>query len=316
MWSVLAALFPMKTHREELSNYIQFENEVDWTGISFPTPLHQIRTFEKNNSNITVNVYQWEPKENNAVIPVYLTRHQKRDKHIDLLLLSTSEASHFCWIRKMCRLVAHRSKHHGATFVCPHCINPFTHIDNFKAHFPDCSRHVRQQVLYPPLDKCFLQWRARGKRQLANHIIYADFESYLAPVKYTDPVTGKTVVIDEHRPSEWCAYTVSQEPDIPNKLMSYSGEECMPEFYKYMMEEQKRIASIEGQNIAMLPLSKHQREKYEKAESCKSCSKPFTKKNYKVRHHAHSSGNFIGAVCNACNLQLKGRRRYGKKITK
>jgi len=59
-------------------------------------------------------------------------------------------------------------------------------------------------------------------------------------------------------------------------------------------------------------LSKHQREKNEKAESCKSCSKPFTKKNYKVRHHSHSSGNFIGAVCNACNRQLKGRRRYEK----
>ena len=48
-WSVIAALHPAETNRNSVSNYRQYRDELNWTGISFPTPLHQIRTFERNN---------------------------------------------------------------------------------------------------------------------------------------------------------------------------------------------------------------------------------------------------------------------------
>ena len=59
----------------------------------------------------------------------------------------------------------------------------------------------------------------------------------------------------------------------------------------------------------MLPLTRHQQEKFEKTEDCKNCGSPFTKQSQKCRHHNHSTGQFIAAVCNSCNLQLKARRQ-------
>ena len=57
------------------------------------------------------------------------------------------------------------------------------------------------------------------------------------------------------------------------------------------------------------PLTRHQQEKFEKTEDCKNCGSPFTKQSPKCRHHNHSTGQFIAAVCNSCNLQLKARRQ-------
>jgi len=58
---------------------------MNWTGISLPTPLHQITTFERNNAFVIVNVYVYNSEESHAIIPTYLTKHTARTHHIDLL---------------------------------------------------------------------------------------------------------------------------------------------------------------------------------------------------------------------------------------
>jgi len=83
-------------------------------------------------------------------------------------------------------------------------------------------------------------------------------------------------------------------------------------FFDYLMSEQFRIAYIKGKHIEMLPLTRHQQDKFDKAESCKHYNTKFSDKFRKVRHHNHATGAFIAAVCNSCNLQLKGRRRKVK----
>jgi len=82
----------------------------------------------------------------------------------------------------------------------------------------------------------------------------------------------------------------------------------MDVFFDYLMSEQIRIAYKEGKNIEMLPLTQHRQDKFDKAESCKHCQTKFSDKWRMVRHHNHATGAFIVAVCNKCNLQLKGRR--------
>ena len=311
-WAVLSALYPSSGDpRSTLKQYKKFEHKLNWSGLVFPLPLNQIRRFENNNPSLTVNVYIYKPEEGDAIIPVYLTKHQARSRHIDLLLLSDGPNTHYTWIKNMsrlCRAHINHSKHHKS-FTCPHCVHKFTTKVAFENHFPDCSKHERQVIKFPELGKHILEWRSRNKTQLTSHIIYADFESYLSPVTHTDPPTSKTTVIDEHVPSGFCCYTVSQSSHYPNRLVSYSGENCMDHFFDHLMREQARIACIEGKNIEMLPLTRHQQEKFEKTEDCKNCGSPFTKKSRKCRHHNHSTGQFIAAVCNSCNLQLKARRQ-------
>ena len=49
-WAVLAALHPLEENAKRVSNYKQYEDELDFTGISFPVLLDDIPKFEKQNN--------------------------------------------------------------------------------------------------------------------------------------------------------------------------------------------------------------------------------------------------------------------------
>jgi hypothetical protein len=148
-WAVLSALYPITTfqHSYRVSKYESHKNDAEFSSLKYPVTLPQIREFERRNSGFTVNVYVH--CENNDIIPVYLTKHQTRPKHIDLLLLKNNENSHYVWIKDMSRLVNSRTQHKGRTYVCPHCVFPFTCKQSFDNHFPDCSKHMRQKYKFP-----------------------------------------------------------------------------------------------------------------------------------------------------------------------
>jgi hypothetical protein len=251
------------------------------------------------------------------VIPVYLTKYGVRMKHIDLLLLKNDNASHYLWIKNMSALVCNRTKHNRKVFVCPHCVHPFSNVETFDRHFPDCAQHKRQRVILPDENENELCWKSVRKTELFPFVIYADFESYLSPVKAHDNVKSKTQVIDEHIPSGFCCYTVSRDRQFQTEPTLYSGPDCMEFFFDHLLTEQRRISCIMGRDYEMLPLTRSEQAAFNAAVVCPRCNEPFTSKNWKVRHHDHTNGRFISAVCNTCNLKLKfsKRKRDGKSCS-
>jgi len=61
-WAILAKHVTRTTVCRIGENYKQHENKYNFDGISFPTPLSDIPKFEKNNVNVSVNVYGIEKK--------------------------------------------------------------------------------------------------------------------------------------------------------------------------------------------------------------------------------------------------------------
>jgi len=61
----------------------------------------------------------------------------------------------------MSRLVAHRTKRSGETFVYNHCSHSFTTEKAFDRHFPDYSIYARQVIKIPDDDINELFWTAR-----------------------------------------------------------------------------------------------------------------------------------------------------------
>lgn len=57
-WSVLAALYPVQRNVERVSHYKIHENKLNFDDTDFPMTLDQIKIFEKNNLDISINVYQ------------------------------------------------------------------------------------------------------------------------------------------------------------------------------------------------------------------------------------------------------------------
>ena len=126
MWSILSALFPPSNHNHHsnrVSNFESHVNKLDFSSIKFPVTLPQFREFERLNVGFTVNVHF---SSKNDIVPVYLSKHRTRPKQIELLLLKQNDNNHYVWIKDISRLVNTRTQHKGRTYVCPHCVFPFT----------------------------------------------------------------------------------------------------------------------------------------------------------------------------------------------
>ena len=134
MWSLLSARHPVKKNAQRVIKYIAHQDELDFTGIEFPTPLNQIPNVEHQN-NLSVNVFGYS--ESAGIHPLYLTKDHTRDP-INLLLITKVEdgktKSHYCWIRDFNRLCFEQNKHHGKTFFCTRCITPHCSERTLKEH--------------------------------------------------------------------------------------------------------------------------------------------------------------------------------------
>jgi hypothetical protein len=93
-WAVLSAIHPCERNAERISKYRPFLNTIDLSGLKFPVAVNQVSRFEKNNPDMSVNVYAFV-EEGQEIIPKYVTRCYRREKHVDLMLLS-SETSDNC----------------------------------------------------------------------------------------------------------------------------------------------------------------------------------------------------------------------------
>src|SRR3978361_159471 len=123
-WSLMPAVCPAAINVNRVSSYPDFMTYFDFTGISFPTPLKEIKIFESQNDiSLNVNgidkIYLADKQKYQVVGPLHYTE-RKRDRHINLLLIDDSEGNtHYCYIKNLSRLVSLQfSKHNGAVNFC------------------------------------------------------------------------------------------------------------------------------------------------------------------------------------------------------
>ena len=120
-------------------------------------------------------------------------------------------------------------------------------------------------------------------------MIYGDFECFLQPDQNDT---------EEHIPSGFALYTASEHPQYQSDIVVYSGENVMDTFFDMILQEQDRITSIIAQSKPMDPLTVEQWREYSTLTVCPVCETEFTAENYKVRHHNHMTGKFIGGKTN------------------
>ena len=92
-YSVLAAMFPEKEHKQRQIKYKPNLQKLNFDNIEFPMSLTHVPKFEKQN-NIGINVFGFEK---NKMLPLYLNKI-KTEKNIPLLLLTDEFTSHYCLI--------------------------------------------------------------------------------------------------------------------------------------------------------------------------------------------------------------------------
>ena len=89
--------------------------------LKFPVELNQIEIFEKNNPGISVTVCGYE----DGFYPLRISK-PKREKNIDLLLISDGEKQHYTVIKSLSRLLSSQvTNHDGSVDFCRRCLNHF-----------------------------------------------------------------------------------------------------------------------------------------------------------------------------------------------
>jgi len=124
-WAVLSALHPLTEHSNRVVNYKKFENELDFTGISFPVMLDDIPKFEKQN-DLAISVYTIA-EHGKQVYPILYTKRRDIDP-INLLLIEGDEKFHYTWIKNYDRLLSHDLS--NPKVFCPYCCYGFTKTRN------------------------------------------------------------------------------------------------------------------------------------------------------------------------------------------
>jgi len=282
-------------------------------GLQFPLAVRDVERFERQNSDISVNVLYYDEDSKSFTIE-YLSHHHEREKHVNLLLLEDSATSkhHYITITNMSRLVAGRTKTHQKAWVCSSCSQPFSSQHVLDAHTPLCRQHEPQQVIYPNADDpddCVLKFRARNKQHKLPFFLIADMESFLVPLDGDETdLSSNQRIIDEHQISGFASYRVTAHGQYQTPPFVYSGPDPLSKFYDHVMSESRTISHVITQNVSMLALTDEQVRDYDSSTVCKNCNGGVAKKNPKVHHHCHVSGKYLAAVCNNCNLQLRPRK--------
>ena len=122
-----------------------------------------------------------------------------------------------------------------------------------------------------------------------------------------------TNIIDEHRVCGFTCHRVSQYPEYQSEPLVYSGPGVMDKFYDHFMRESEVISGILANDQDMSALIAIQQRDYQDATTCAECGGAFSKRNHKVRHHDHVTGQYLFPACNSCNLTLKmpNRKKEG-----
>lgn len=311
-------------------NYTIHEEKYDFTGINFPTPLHEIKIFEKKNPNVSVNVYglqkDFQQPRKYLTYKVYPLKvvEEEKDEHFDLLLLSNDEKFHYTYIANFSRLVSsQKTSRHGNLVFCKRC---FTSFDNrpkkyklsgqlaLDEHKLICGSH---KPILPVLPKegdevKFEEW---GRTERLPFVIYADFEALL--LKMCKRLGISTEAVHSHhlmsygffvKASNDVPLELLEQFDIPRTPVIFRGSEGTDEvakaFVLAVVDLAEKIRRLLQTNTPII-MTEEQEKIHEEKNNCDLCKTLFSTNNVKVADHNHLTGLFRHTLCSKCNLKLR-----------
>ena len=309
LWCVLRALNSKDTHPERIDKDLKSkEDTLNMEGIAYPVDLKDIKRFEKQNPDISINVLGYN--KNEKVYPLRKSKINKNRKHqITLLLIKDGVNSHYCLIKNISALLtAQYNNHKGKREYCFNCLNSFKSQEALNSHLEYCNLNECIKINMPT-PNTFLEFDKFINGEKAPFVIYADFESILKPLNTCkpDPKTSNTHKYNKHEPVSFVYYIKSFDESVyKSKLRSYVKEkeedpDPIDEFINRLEEDVKEISNLENKKMI---ITEKEQEQFNQASNCWICKKLLNLQD-RVRDHCHFTGRYRGPACNKCNLKYR-----------
>ena len=184
MWSILRYLHLEGVHNtHRLTDLKQYENDLNFKGISFPVKITDISKFEKQNPNIPpINVFSINDK--NEVYPLRLN-DQSLEKTIDLFFHQKDDNSHYSLIKNLNRLVDLQvSKNTNVKkHFCKRCFQHYTKLELLQNHIKFFSTNRELAIPKMPKPGIEIEFKNFNNQLPMPFVIYADFESLIIPIE-------------------------------------------------------------------------------------------------------------------------------------
>jgi len=212
-WCWARALNPVEKNSQRATEELRKQAEaLNGNGITFPVTLKEIDKFERNNTDLSVNVFGYEK---GFVYPLRISKHERKHA-VDLLLISNDSINHYCLINNLSRLLSGQvSNNQKSRLFCRRCLNSFRSNEALDKHKRYCNVHAAVWLKMPkPGTK--LTFKNHNRSLRVPFIVYADFESFIKPIHtcQPDPNTSYNKQHQKHTPSSFCYYIKCFNDDV------------------------------------------------------------------------------------------------------
>ena len=288
-WCILAHKHPISRNSFRVSHYTPYLAELNLDGVSFPTPLKDIKKIEDQNA-LAINVYTYDEE---GFYPIRITDKEKEPIH--LLLIANEDTQHYVLIKSLDMLLWSRTKHNSKMHHCFRCLHGFTKKESLDVHLEACRKFKVQRVEMPE----DLATKFRSFRKMIKYPIFIvyDFESIIVPQDCADTTTKKLAI---HKP---IAYALKVEscyyPEWSRKVEYYSGLDAAQHFIKRLNEIHQEMSPILETNKEMVLKDKQ----ILKNTNCYLCKKPLN--GEKNIDHCHYTGEVLGLTHGECNRERR-----------
>ena len=280
-------------------------------------------------NDIKIQIYVIKSKQ---FIPFYKSKFQSKEKRvIDLLLLEDPENEdnkHLCWIKNKSRLENHLQVKNkkNKMYKCDNCEQYENRSQQMlDKHMEICLKNEKSFIKLPQIKKVKGVADVIPTMSFRNHqnefehpfSCFVDFESTLKKIDRRDDQdkrveNASTQYYQKHIPNSFGLKYNCIVDDIysePYQSFVNEDEKILCESFVLELERlAKKCYDITQTFKTDIMWENEQEEEHKNNKECENCNCKYDKKNYKVAHHDHITGQFIGSYCNTCNLKFKYKK--------
>ena len=170
-WCHVRYLNPQKKNPNRIAKADRkFMSQLNYDKIDFPIKLNQVNKIEKQNS-ISVNVFGHENKQ---PYPIYISK-ETYDNHMDLLLITEENKSHYLVTKDFNRFIFLSNKTHTKKHFCMYCLQCFSSENVLTNHKESCLQVNGTQAIKIPEKGSKVKLMNFHKQLPVPFVIYADF---------------------------------------------------------------------------------------------------------------------------------------------